>query len=97
MKECRCSRVDMLFIISTVQQDIVFLCDHYDIMIEALIKEIQLLESNDVIDKLLESVKTNDENDNEVEVLTSNIEEVVITVGHNDKPKKKLVKQAIEL
>ena len=30
-------------------------------------------------------------------VLTSNIDEVVITVGHNDKPKKKLVKQAIEL
>jgi hypothetical protein len=48
-----------------------------------------------VIDKLLESVKTND--NNEVEVLTSNIDEVVITVGHNDKPKKKLVKHAIEL
>ena len=48
-----------------------------------------------MIDKLLESIKTNDEND--VKVLTSNIDEVVITVGHNDKPKKKLVKQAIEL
>ena len=48
-----------------------------------------------MINKLLESIKTNDEND--VKVLTSNIHEVVITVGHNDKPKKKLVKQAIEL
>ena len=48
-----------------------------------------------MINKLLESIKTNDEND--VKVLTSNIDEVVITVGHNDKPKKKLVKQAIEL
>ena len=81
--------------ISTLEQEIVFMCEHYDIMIEALTKKIQLLESNDVIDKLLESIKTNDEND--VKVLTSNIDEVVITVGHNDKPKKKLVKQAIEL
>jgi type I restriction-modification system DNA methylase subunit len=79
-----------------VQQDIVFLCDHYDIMIEALTKEIQLLESNDVINKLLESIKINDD-ENEVEVLTSNIDEVVITIGHNDKPKKKTVKQAIEM
>ena len=46
------------------------MCEHYDIMIEALTKEIQLLESNDVIDKLLESIKTNN-NDNDIEVLTS--------------------------
>ena len=65
------------------------------VIISIYVKEIQLLESNYVINKLLESIKTNDEND--VKVLTSNIHEVVITVGHNDKPKKKLVKQAIEL
>ena len=64
-------------------------------MIEAFTKEIQILESNYVINKLLESIKTN--NENNVEVLTSNIDEVVKTVGHNDKPNKKLVKQAIEL
>lgn len=77
-----------------VQQDIVFLCDHYDIMIEALTKEIQLLESNDVINRLLESVKINDIS---VEVLSLNIDGVVITVGHNDKPKKKISTRAIEL
>ena len=79
-----------------VQQDIVFMCEHYDIMNQALTKEIQLLESNDVINILLESVKINDVN-SEIKVITTDIDEVIITVGNDEKPKKKLVNKAIEM
>jgi len=45
-----------------------------------------------VINILLESVKINDVN-SEIEVITTNIDEVVITVGNDEKSKKKSVKK----